>query len=332
MTTHLDGRFQLETGDLLDLIESLGIHIVSQTAQHYLCLCPFHDNTGSPAFEIDKESGLWLCFNQACGERGNLKSLIAKLNPEAVSSNLTRMVDQIHQDKYHKIDVVREMQEIFGENKEAEIDWSDIVESLSVNYDDEKEVNEKLSYMVERGFSRHTLRHFEVGWSAKKGRIVIPVRNENFKLVGIIGRAVDPERKPKYLYSDGLPKKGILFNLPYAKTYKSVIVCEGSLDCMNIYQAGFPNVVAALGAHMTETQGDLINRYFLDVIIFPDNDAAGKALGESIAHHCSSRNIYYAQYPEGIKDPGEMTSEQIKLAIENKRSQLDMIFGTMFGD
>ena len=320
---------EFDKDELYDILTSLGISIQSQTAQHYLCLCPFHENTGSPAFEIDKSSGLWLCFNQACGAKGNLRSLVSRLSPED-HTNVKRMVDQLHQDRYHNIDVIRELKEIFDGKETNQADWDTVIESLAVNYDDAADVEAKLSYLLKRGFTKETLEHFEVGWSAQKERIVIPVRNENFKLVGVIGRAINEDRKPKYLYSDGLPKKGVLFNLPFAKSYKSVIVVEGSLDALRVHQAGFPNVVAALGAHMTEGQGQLLNRYFLDVIVFGDNDDAGKALGASIAEVCASRNIYYAQYPEGKKDPGEMTDEEIRWAIGNKRSDLDILFGNLF--
>lgn len=321
---------QFDKDELYDILESLGINVQSQTSHHYLCLCPFHDNTGSPAFEIDKASGLWLCFNQSCGAKGNLKSLVRRLSPDGENSNVHRMVDQLSQDKYRNIDVVNEIRELFGETDKKEVDWDNVIESLTINYEDQNEVSQKLAYLLDRGFTTSTLRHFEVGWSGNKERIVIPVRNEVFKLVGIIGRAVNEDRKPKYLYSDGLPKKGILFNLAYAKSYKSVIVVEGSLDALRVHQAGYPNVVAALGAHMTETQGELINRYFLDVIVFGDNDDAGKALGATIAEVCASRNIFYAQYPPGRKDPGEMTHEEIAWAIENKRSELDVLFERLF--
>lgn len=271
-----------------------------------------------------------MCFNQSCGAKGNLPQLVNRLDPSA-SKNVTRWIKEKKAERAALTDIEQVLAEELGLNTKKEEDWTEMVDSLQVNYDNKTEVESKLGYMVDRGFYPSTLRHFEVGWSDKKRRIVVPVRNENFKMVGVIGRAVDADRQPKYLYSDNLPKKGMLFNLCHAKTHKSVIVVEGSLDAMKVHQAGFPNVVAALGANCSDQQGQLFNRYFVDIIIFGDNDDAGKALGESVAHHCANRNIYYAKYPDGTSDPGGMTDEQIRWAVDNKESQIDVMFGRFFG-
>lgn len=311
--------------DLEIIIEDLGVDISSQTTEHFLCYCPFHVNLNTPSFEIAKANGLWLCFNESCGARGNLEQLVQKLGGDSLSIGKT--LAQVKANYKQNRDVNAEFQKIFFD-KIDQVDWTEKVDSLVVNYDTE-DIN-KLKYMLDRGFNPSTLRQFEVGFSSKKNRIVIPVRNESFKLVGVIGRAISEDKKPKYLYSDNLPKKGILFNLCHAKTYRQVIIVEGSLDAIKVHQAGYANVVASLGSGFSEQQAELINRYFLDVIIFGDNDDAGRGLGEQIVERCSRRNLFYAQYPEGIKDPGEMTEDQICTAIETKRNHLDVLFERFF--
>ena len=43
---------------------------------HYLIYCPFHYNVNTPACEIDKQNGLYICFS--CGENGKLLDLVMR--------------------------------------------------------------------------------------------------------------------------------------------------------------------------------------------------------------------------------------------------------------
>lgn len=312
--------------ELYELIIDLGVNVQSQTHTHYLCLCPFHENHDSAAFEISKENGLWLCFNHGCGAKGNLPQLVERLSGEK-SSNFSRVMRLMGQNRGMQTDVMKELAGIFGDKPERE-EWDEeILEKLRVDYDTDDV--QKLDYLLERGFAKETLRSFEVGYSALKKRIVVPVRTEDYRLVGVIGRTTSNEVQPRYLYSDNMPKKDLLFNLCRAKTFNSVIIVEGSLDCMRVHQAGFPNVVAVLGSAFSDTQASLVNKYFLDVIIFGDNDDAGHGLGKQIEAKCPRRNLYFAEYPEGKNDPGEMNTEEITWALENKSSQLERLFLAM---
>ena len=59
----------------------------------------------------------------------------------------------------------------------------------------------------------------------------------------------------------------------YAKD--SIIVVEGYMDCISLYQNGIKNVVASLGTALTDGQARLMLRYTNKVIIGYDSDAAG---------------------------------------------------------
>jgi DNA primase len=162
------------------------------------------------------------------------------------------------------------------------------------------------------------MRHFEVGFSIEKNRVVIPVRSHNYELVGLIGRAIESTQQPRYLYNKGFKRADVLFNIHNAKNYNSVIVVEGSVDCMFVHQAGYPNVVATLGAAVSKNQGNMIRRFFDKVILFCDNDEAGMAMRCAMIEMCRGKEISVARIPEGVKDPAEMTKEQIAEAINNK--------------
>ena len=138
----------------------------------------------------------------------------------------------------------------------------------------------------------------------------------------MIGRAVTKEQIPRYLYSTGFPKRNILFNLNNAKVYDEVIIVEGSLDAMKIHQAGYPNVVATLGAIITDTQMQLVKNYFDYITVIPDNDDAGRAMKDAIMVRARGKEIYLAECPENFKDAADLNSKQIYNIIENKKTIL----------
>jgi DNA primase len=135
----------------------------------------------------------------------------------------------------------------------------------------------------------------------------------------LIGRAIHEWQEPRYLYNKGFKRADVLFNIQNAKKFDSVIICEGSLDAMKVSQAGYRNVVATLGAKVSANQVKMIRKYFDSVIIFSDNDDAGAEMRSAIIDECRGKELATVSIPDGLKDPGDMTQEQIVHAIENRK-------------
>ena len=112
----------------------------------------------------------------------------------------------------------------------------------------------------------------------------------------------------------------MLFNIQNAKHYTDVIVVEGSVDAMKVYEAGFPNVVATLGAQVSNHQGSLLRKYFDSITIFSDADDAGNAMRDAIMGLCRGKKIYSAQISAGCKDPGDMNITEITNSINSKNN------------
>jgi DNA primase len=293
--------------DIYEYITSHGVEVVRDDGNELACLCPFHKNTDSPAFYINKQTGLWICFNPSCEKRGSLRDL------------MTFYGDYRPMVKDHSIEDIEALLANFHEETHEE-SWDDALESIRVHFPDDIE---KVEYFISRGFTPETLGYFEIGFSPKKGRIVIPARDEASKLVGFIGRAVDPDAQPKYLYSKGFPRKSILFNLNRAKKYDYIIVVEGSVDAMKIHQAGFPSVVATLGAAVTDEHIALLRKNFDTIIIFSDNDHAGFSMRDKLVEGLSDKTVKIVEYPGAdFKDPGDMDAETIKACIEGAQDWL----------
>ena len=88
---------------------------------------------------------------------------------------------------------------------------------------------------------------------------------------------------------------------------------------MKVSQAGYRNTVATLGAKISANQVKLIRRFFDSVIIFSDNDDAGSEMRDAIIEECRGKELFTVSIPDGLKDPGDMTQEQIVHAIENRK-------------
>lgn len=114
-------------------------------------------------------------------------------------------------------------------------------------------------------------------------RLMFPICNDNGDVIAFSGRLLEADAKAaKYLNSPETPifsKSRVFFG--FHKTKRAVakasqaIVCEGQIDLVMAYEAGFQNVVAALGTAFTEHHARLLKRHADEVVLCYDSDAAG---------------------------------------------------------
>lgn len=287
-------------------IGSLGIDVYAYTESEIIAYCPFHDNRNTPAFSINRKTRLWQCLNPSCGKKGSWAHLCTSLGKSEMASVIDISVEDI----------------------ESKLAMFEDTVQLSLDDEFEKMVlfkDRAIDYMRKRGFSLAVLNHFEIVFSEKKNRVVIPVRDANYNLVSFIGRSVDPNVIPKYLYSKGFKRRETIFNIQNARHYKSVIVTEGSLDAIKVHQAGFPNVVSTLGAQITEAQLNILTDSFESIILMLDNDEAGERARCDIIKRCGHKELWLTMLPEGVKDPGDMNDDEIRNVIENKKYYLEFL-------
>lgn len=112
-------------------------------------------------------------------------------------------------------------------------------------------------------------------------RFMIPIKDVRDRVIAFGGRVLD-DSKPKYINSPEnivYSKGRNLFGLNVAKknAMEKIIVVEGYMDAISLYQRGITNVVASLGTALTEHQGRLLGKYAKQIIIGYDSDGAGQA-------------------------------------------------------
>ena len=302
--------------DLRSILRSCNIEIISQTGTDFLCLCPFHHNTDSPAFAASYSKGLYVCYNQNCNSSGTILDLVIKLtgrnNFEAmrfISSNKMSETEMLEE----------ELKELLDEKPEFEVFPTQTVEGahmllMSGAYGAK-------DYLLSRKINEEAMEYFQLGFSAIQKMTMVPLHSPDGVLVGVIGRSIEGK---SFKNSPNLPRNKTLFNIHRAKRQGgTIIVVESSFDAIRLWQAGFPNAVATLGGSISDINIQNLNRYASTIIVMTDNDKAGRSLGETIANKLKNKNILWARYdslvtyPHQAKDVGDLTDEEINQCIKN---------------
>ena len=272
----------------------------------YKGLCPFH-NEKTPSFVVYETTQTYKCFG--CNEGGDVISFVQKYNRLDFKEAVEMLCREYGIDVDFSRGSSQKSSEFFEINRKAAIYFfralreksnpaytymkgrgisAETLNTFGIGYADD-DWTSLVDYMKTQDVSPEKL--VEVGLASKKndryydkfrGRVIFPIQNTAGKVIGFGGRILG-DGNPKYLNSSDSPafKKGNnLYALNITKEYvhreDSIILVEGYMDVISLYQAGVRNVSASLGTALTENQAKLIRRYTSDVILSYDADNAGQ--------------------------------------------------------
>lgn len=326
------------------VLASIGLRVQSETWNDYLCLCPFHANTSTPAFSVSQQKGSYICFSPECGAKGTLVNLIQKMTGRNEFEAL-RVISKHRDEQFED-----EEFDLFQPEPELKEFDQRVLDQM---YAQMCQTPEGREYMHERGFTDDTIEYFRIGYSAKKHMVTVPVHSADGVPLGIIGRSVVGK---EFHNSYKLPKSKTLFNVHRAKrTGPTAIVNEASFSAMAYHQAGFPGGVATCGGNISQDQIRFLDRYFSRIIIATDFDSSdehnatkkglicrkcpdpnfclghnpGRDLGYVIAKALPYKEILWACLEPGVsvfgsgKDADDLTDEERGLTIENAMSDFE---------
>lgn len=150
---------------------------------------------------------------------------------------------------------------------------------------------------------------FDLGYDKNTDCITFPVRDDKGNCLFIARRNVKtkwfnyPKDVEKPLYG--------LYELNQSDSVTEIFVCESMIDCILLWQAGFYAV--ALNGTGNELQFKQLRALPMrKLILATDNDKAGYRARERIRQCVKGKLFTEIRFPEGIKDIGECTSEQIE--------------------
>ncbi len=188
--------------------------------------------------------------------------------------------------------------------------------------------NDLPRYLLSKGYSRQDIVDSgavnEVDGrlsDAQGGRLIYPIINAMDEVIAFGGRTLRKAdniakykntretivfNKSKSLYNINLLKK-----LRKTQTINEVIIVEGYMDAISLYQAGFKNVVASMGTSLTQEQARLLKRYSGNVLISYDGDGAGQKAnmrGLEILRG-EGLNVKVVPLPDGL-DPDDVIKQR----------------------
>lgn len=303
------------------VIKGLGLNVISDSNDNLSLYCPFHNNTNTYSFSISSISGAWLCFNPSCGESGSLIDLVKKLLLKNDFQALRFIMSYANSDEDSFDDELRSILEDKPEFEEfSQITLDKLYQELGAN-------KQAQDYFISRGITLDSMHYFKLGYSSNMNMVIVPIHSPEGLPIGLVARSISDKR---FKNSTNLPKNKTMFNIHRAKKIGgNVIIVESAFDAIRVHQAGFPNVVATLGGHISKENISSLNRYFNKIFVMTDSDEAGRKLGFNIADRLRNKEVLWTSYeygkiyPNGAKDAGDMSDDEIKQCINNAVSDIE---------
>ena len=155
---------------------------------------------------------------------------------------------------------------------------------------------------------------------------LLPGARLQARLMGLHGRALDPDQEPRYrMYTQAKKNNPIVWlGETWVNLNKPIVVVEGPFDLTSVTRV-YRNVVSPLFATPSY---DKIRRMSdaLEWITLFDRGAGGDAGRERVTKALGPDHvIHHLHPPKGRKDPGEMTPSRVNRdPISDPRSRLKM--------
>lgn len=151
-------------------------------------------------------------------------------------------------------------------------------------------------------------------------RILFPVYSPDKKLYGFSSRSVEDDSNLRIKDYFGLPKRHLLLGSHLLdKSDKFAILVEGLFDYAALVDKGFP-ALAVMHSSLTEPQATLLKNIRKTVYVMFDNDKAGfegrRQVQKMLGNHLAVMKV---KYPEGVKDPAELTAPEVVKMIHTAR-------------
>ena len=338
-----------------DIVDVVSQYVtLKRSGRNFFGLCPFHKEK-SPSFSVSPDRQYFHCFG--CHKGGDVFTFISEIERISFKEALEFLAERA------RIELPVSQNSEFNKNQYLKDKMYKINAETAIFY--HERLYKPLAkiaqeYVKQRKLDNKTLKAFKIGYSGEynelyknlkatglvnknnngeyidrfRKRLMFPIMDVSGRVVAFGGRKLENNEKlAKYINSNEnliYSKKKHLFAMNLAKqsTSKKIILVEGYMDAISLYQRGFDNVVASLGTALTEEQGRLLRKYCEQVILSYDSDGAGQEAimrGLSILENqgCDARVLQM----DGAKDPDEYVikygSGRFKLLIDNAISLVE---------
>ncbi|MEX2006714.1 MAG: DNA primase [Candidatus Saccharimonadales bacterium] len=341
-----------EVKSRLNIEDVVGQYVqLKRSGRNFKGLSPW-TNEKTPSFMVSPEKQIWHDFSS--GKGGDMFSFVMEVEGLDFKAALEMLARQagVDMDQYKSASA-----KVSGQFKARA---QSALELAAKFYQKQLTANQTaLKYLLkDRGFSKQTLITWQLGYSPNtghavsdfltkkgfsadeikraglsfmrsaqpadmfRGRIMIPLCDENSQVVGFTARLLaDEPDAPKYIntpqtvtYDKGRQVFGLHLAKEAIRKEGCVVVAEGNLDVIASHQAGVANVVASAGTAMTEMHLKQLKRFTSDIRLSFDADSAGIAATERVIPLAQKAEVNLRIIAiKGAKDPDELIKKDVKL-------------------
>lgn len=298
-----------EIRDRADIVDLIGEYVdLKRSGSNYMGLCPFHSEK-TPSFSVSPSKSIFKCFG--CGVGGDVITFVMKREnlsfPEAVEFLADKYNVRLEVYKDENKEAREKRNRLYEINREAGLHFlknyeasqktqlylknrmlSDkTIRSYGIGYSKDS-WTDLYDHLTKIGYREDELLELNLISKSKNGnyidrfrdRVMFPIINRNNRIIGFGARAFG-DAKPKYLNSRETPifhKGSNVFNINIISRESSrerIILVEGYMDVISLYNSGINYSVASLGTSLTIDQANIIKKMARDIYICYDSDSAG---------------------------------------------------------
>ena len=332
--------------DIVEVISECGI-VLRPAGRDYKGLCPFHDEK-TPSFTVSPQKQMFYCFG--CQTGGNVISFVQKHEGKNFIETLEWLAGRLNIDlpnqdvrgsaNRKRFTSLEDLNRFAVEYYHNQL-LIDRASASAMQYLKHRGVQLKTLRSFQLGYAKSGHRELikvttDKGFTIQQlidaglikdedrgpqdrfwNRVLFPIYNERGVPVGFGGRSLSEEHQPKYLNSPATvlyDKSNILYNLDKARQsiYKKqhVLLVEGYMDVLMLFQSGIENVVASSGTALSENHANLLKRFAPEVIIVYDGDSSGFQAAQRGLHRLLAEGLQVriALLPTG-EDPDSFTRQ-----------------------
>ena len=296
------------TADIIEVVS--GYVQLKKRGRNYFGLCPFHGEK-TASFSVSPERQIYKCFG--CSVGGGVINFIMEIEGMEFINAVKHLADQysielqIDESPGQSKDLITQLFDIHTQTARTFLEnlgtkegskvlahlesrglTRDTIKKFQLGYS-LKQKDALLSAFRKDGVRSDAMKQSGLFIDTKsgymdrfRGRIMFSISNSAGKIAAFAGRVFESDDPAKYVNSPETPiynKSKILYGLHETKqiirTSKTVIVVEGYLDFLQLYQSGIHNIVAISGTAFTDQHALQIKRFCERVHLAYDGDSAG---------------------------------------------------------
>lgn len=325
-----------------DIVQLVGeyVELKKKGSQNYFGLCPFHQEK-TPSFSVAMDKQIFHCFG--CQKGGNAITFVQEMEHlnfreacaflaerlgielvlEATDDSKKQLVEN---QKLLHLEAARYFYKMLQTRDQAAkknylLNRRGLSESTLRKFGLGCASNQwdgLVRHLRSKGFNEEQMLQSGLVRKSSKGtyydlfrdRVMFPILDHKGVVVAFGGRVLD-DSEPKYLNSPetAIYHKGReIYAYHFAKRTREdyLILTEGYLDTLTLFDAGFDNACAGLGTALTQEQVKLIQRCRKPVILCYDSDNAGIKAALAALDLCEKNgvSVKIAKLPEGM-DPDD---------------------------